>query len=610
MKKFFFFSFISLLTCVQVYAQFTETYSRTSTTMEIISAIGTDAGSNVYVTGVSYDFSSSPFVPIMVTIKYDTDGHQVWDGSVLDSNVTPNAMVIDDSGNVYIAGYKNNGSNKDFYTIKYNTDGNLQSGWPKTINNGGDDEATAIALDDNGNVYVTGYSYVNHRYGSNYDMVTVAYHHNGSQIWSAPNYFDMPAQNYAPCKGDDYSYAIATYTGSVEGTYDAVFICGKSFMVDTIGYAYMTVQISLDTGNLDWYSFYKYDDSGAGDAAAYSIAVSQLTGKVYTAGYKTKPTSGNLDCIAMQNIWGLHSECGHECEDWCASYPDDEGSDLCGYAPLPDYGSDIGRSISIIDASSPSNIQIYVAGYTHTAFDPTSGYYQASGSDYLVLKYNGGSACDPEHYQPTAVFTRDGTNNNDDYANSVCNDGSNVYVTGTSWNTTTGKDIVTLKFDNDLNLSQTFTFNGTDSTGDEGTAVRVSGNYLYVGGTTNIPINLNTHSDFVTLQYSNSSDNPGYLSAHHEIDPNAPKVFSLSQNYPNPFNPVTDIRYSIPIQSVVSIKVYDILGREIANLVNNESQQPGYYKVSLNGTNLASGLYFYRMTAGSYSGVRKMILIK
>jgi photosystem II stability/assembly factor-like uncharacterized protein len=88
-----------------------------------------------------------------------------------------------------------------------------------------------------------------------------------------------------------------------------------------------------------------------------------------------------------------------------------------------------------------------------------------------------------------------------------------------------------------------------------------------------------------------------------------PIKFNLSQNYPNPFNPVTKIKYDIPKTARVSIKVYDILGREIAALVNEE-KQPGYYEAVFNGSNFASGVYFYRINAGNYNAVKKMVLVK
>jgi hypothetical protein len=88
-----------------------------------------------------------------------------------------------------------------------------------------------------------------------------------------------------------------------------------------------------------------------------------------------------------------------------------------------------------------------------------------------------------------------------------------------------------------------------------------------------------------------------------------PREYTLYQNYPNPFNPATKITYQISKESKVVIKVYDILGTEAVTLVD-EIKNPGYYEVEFNGINLTSGTYIYRMTAGEFVEVKKMVLIK
>jgi hypothetical protein len=88
-----------------------------------------------------------------------------------------------------------------------------------------------------------------------------------------------------------------------------------------------------------------------------------------------------------------------------------------------------------------------------------------------------------------------------------------------------------------------------------------------------------------------------------------PVEFSLSQNYPNPFNPTTTIKFGIPKEAKVVLKVYDILGEEIATIVN-QKLEPGYYKYEWNGSQFASGVYFYRIEAGSFVKIKKMMIIK
>ena len=88
-----------------------------------------------------------------------------------------------------------------------------------------------------------------------------------------------------------------------------------------------------------------------------------------------------------------------------------------------------------------------------------------------------------------------------------------------------------------------------------------------------------------------------------------PKEFALYGNYPNPFNPSTSIKFDIPAESFVRLQVFDLLGREVSTLVNG-NLKPGSYTVSFNASELASGFYIYRINAGSFTSIKKMILIK
>jgi hypothetical protein len=100
-----------------------------------------------------------------------------------------------------------------------------------------------------------------------------------------------------------------------------------------------------------------------------------------------------------------------------------------------------------------------------------------------------------------------------------------------------------------------------------------------------------------------------YYNLAGEIKIGQPAAYSLSQNYPNPFNPSTRIKYSIKNTVPVKIEIYDILGRKTATIVN-EIKQPGEYEFSFNGNNLASGIYFYKLTAGTFTQIRKMQMLK
>ena len=126
--------------------------------------------------------------------------------------------------------------------------------------------------------------------------------------------------------------------------------------------------------------------------------------------------------------------------------------------------------------------------------------------------------------------------------------------------------------------------------------ISVDGNIIYANG----------RDGFYILQ--------NHLLTNVEENEKIPIEFLLYQNYPNPFNPTTTIKYSIPKLSFVTIKIYDVLGSEVATLVNEE-KPAGTYEIEFNGhsdegQNLTSGVYFYSLRAGSFVQTRKMILIK
>lgn len=134
-------------------------------------------------------------------------------------------------------------------------------------------------------------------------------------------------------------------------------------------------------------------------------------------------------------------------------------------------------------------------------------------------------------------------------------------------------------------------------------------------GTTSSPQTY-TYADRITsgiynyrLKQTDYNGTYEYFNLQQEVVIGNPQTFHLSQNYPNPFNPNTAITFNLPVSGLVELKVFDISGKEVATLLK-EDRTAGYYSVDFNASTLSSGTYFYRLTVGNFSAIKKMTLIK
>jgi hypothetical protein len=302
-----------------------------------IRAVALDELGFVYVTGPSEDSLSrnDPKHYDYYTIKYDPDrGRVVWaqrydSGLVLNGQDEPAGIAVDPSGNVYVTGRsQGNGTGFDYATIKYDSNGVQQ--WVKRYNNtSGDDEATSIAVDSSGNVYVTGRS----QGATGFDYATIKYNSAGAQQW---------VRRYDNSNGDDEAAGIAVDSSG------NVYVTGRSQGNGT-GFDYATVQYDA-SGNLQWAS--RYDYAGGVDEAA-AIAVDNA-GAVYVTGRSQGSTTGFDYATIKSDVSGNTV--------WRARYNN------------KDFGGDDEAAAIALDAAE----NVYVTGRSQGG---------GTGLDYATVKY-------------------------------------------------------------------------------------------------------------------------------------------------------------------------------------------------------------------------------
>lgn len=519
--------------------QWVRTYNGPADGYDYSGPMAIDNSGNVYVAGSSQGTGAGTDICV---IKYNSSGVQQWIqryNGPGNGNDSPASIAVDNSGNVVVAGTSPGaGTGNDYVVLKYNSGGTLI--WERRYNGpannvGNEDDLSAMVIDNIGNIYVTGKS----TSATLFDYLTIKYNPAGDSIWVRR--FDG-GDNAVP---QDIPNAIAVdqagnvyVTGHIT-TYPQVSNCG-------------TIKYNA-AGVLQWVNLITSGISPAGNAIKVDLA-----GNVYIAA-NTYAGAPGCDCLTIKiNSAGL--------QQWQVLYNG------------PGNGNDELNALAIDGFGN-----VYVTGKS-----TVSGIYH----DMLTIKYNNGG-------MQQWLQTYNGSGNADDAANTIAVDSSgNIYAAGFSnesgiYNATiikyntAGVQQWILKYDT-LNTSTNCSSIALDAQ---------SNVYMFA----NAPIN-NVYQDMITVKYAQ-------LLGIKPISSQVPAKYSLSQNYPNPFNPSTKIKFDIPSAAQTFLVVYDILGREVSTLVN-EQLRPGSYEVTFDASNLASGMYFYKILAGDFTETKKMLLVK
>ena len=555
-------------------------------------ALVVDGSGNVYVTG--YGYGSGTFLDY-ATIKYTAEGTEAWVARYYgrgNSRDYAEALAVDGLGNVYVTGasYRSD-TDDDYVTIKYTAEG--AEAWVARYNGPGNsfDRAAALAVDGSGNVYVTGGSVSSDTYE---DYATIKYTAEGTEAWVARYSGPENRRDFAwdlavdgsgnvyvtgdsEGSGTDYDYAtikynaagtelwVARYNGpansldraaalAVDGSGN-VYVTGGSVSWGT-DFDYATIKYTA-AGTEAWVERY----NGAGNSLDYALSLAvDGSGNVYVTGRSWGSGTG-LDYATIKYTT-------EGTEAWVARYNGPANSD------------DDARALAVDDLGN-----VYVTGYSYGSGldeDFATIKYTAEGVEEWVARYNG-------------------PGNSPDYAEALALDSAgNVYVTGGIEGSGTFLDYATIKYTAEGTEAWVARYNGPGNSRDYAVSLAVDGSgNVYVTGCSEG----DNWSIYTTIKYEQRP-----VSVAERNRP-LPQSYVLEQNYPNPFNAATTISFSLAAKSLVRLSVFDVLGTEVATLLSEELPA-GKYAQPWNADDLPSGVYFYRLQAGSFVKTKKLILLK
>ncbi len=631
--------------------QWVARYNGPGNSSDWATAIAVDASGNVYVTGSSV---GSGTAKDYATVKYDASGTQQWVARYNgpgNSDDQPIALALDASGNVYVTGGSGgSGTGEDYATVKYDASGAQQ--WVAQYSGPGNssDYATGIAIDASGNVYVTGESVGS---GTSLDYATVKYDPSGAQQWVAR--YNGPVNSF------DWATAIAV---DASGN---VYVTGSSAGPGH-GSDYATVKYG-PSGVQQWAA--RYDSGGATAIAVDGSTNVYVTGTSYSSATGYDYATVKYDSAGAQRWVARYNGPGNDLDEANAITLDDlrnvyvTGTSL-GSGTFSDYATvkydASGAQQWVARYSSPGNSS---DDATAIAVDASGNVYAAGstsftdGTQYTTIKYKQ----IPSSYEyrqrwnlvslpkrvsspmRTAVFP-----------SSISHlfefDGG--YVERESLETGRGYwlrfpsaecipivgDVLlndTLDVVTGWNLIGSIGFPVAAATVSSTTSGMIASNFYgykngYFVADTVQPgkgywVKVNQAGKLILASSgTNQAKNPIRIISSEGLPPpppeetmltaNLPPSYSLAQCYPNPFNPRTTIKYELPTQSHVTLKIYNLLGQVVQTLTN-DIEPGGYQQVEWNASNFASGVYFYRLEAvsvsdlyESFTSIKKCVSVK
>lgn len=503
--------------------------------------------------------------------------------------------VIDAQGNIYMTGStRTANTSDDVMLLKYNSAGTFL--WSKTYNYSynGIEQPNDIAVDNNGNIYITGTST---RAQGSYDCLLLKFDSNGNIIWVKR----INKTNFSQRQAEGVSLVLrdGIYVG-VNFNYDGDSECGiakYSFNGDSLAYLSLGMlqnytygmQKMVQDNSMNIYAICSGDilPNEEEDFLVKKIntngSLTQVWSKIYTGTSHLNDRARDIAVGPDGNILvtGYTNVNNQGANVLLLKVGRDDGAFLFQktFNNAINNQNDYGERISF-----DNNSNIIIGGATNALNSP---------DNILLLKYSPAG---------TLIWSKEysHTGNRYDWIRDMKTDNAgNIYLNAECFdqpNQTTG--ILTAKFSQAGELDWFIEKSAQTTSQSVNTLHIIADGSLIISGNTEVTGTRKT----MLVKYGSTI---GIEPVSNEV----PAEFVLSQNYPNPFNPVTSIKYLIPQSSSVLLKVYDILGNEVATLVN-EFKPVGTYEVEFNAKQLSSGVYFYKLLVGEYTIVKKMQLIK
>ena len=517
-------------------------------------------------------------VPILVFAQTNTpkiEWYKIYDGPGHGIDL-PNDIVMDQSNNIYLAGRSaGRDSSQDLLILKYSPPGDslLELRYLSALHSW--DEADWIAVDSESNIYAVGLSTfeqntpyaIFHKYSANGALLWARDFHDNININSEG------VQVVLNSKGEP----IIGYnqTAAKIGKYSTAGDSLWTLPIQDDTSSYQVQYIAIDK-NDNIYAAILQSFWAGGDLPATKVVLLKITEagvplwRMQFGETKTKKIVFDKET----NLVLLLSDTKiMKC---------DSAGDTLWTREYPEVGDIVITTDLVID----SNDDIVFTGYGmgDDSWDYFTQKLSSAGKDVWTRVFNS-----DEHL--------------DDYAYSVGLDkDDNIYVTGGSHNSGPSGLCYTLKYSSAGDLQWQMKFEAPHSNYETGKNIFVDdSDNVYVGGEVADTLN---GWNFLAMKIRQDVS-----AGIKRVKNTTPTAFTLSQNYPNPFNPTTVISYQLPVNTLVTLKAYDELGRLVRTLID-ERQTAGTHSVMFNASNLPSGVYFYRLAAGSFVQTKKVMLIK